>query len=183
MKFRLLKTDIPVYSTSQSGEIVRYLQSEDLDGDLYQNLIHDNIERIVIDNKNRLSYSTKGLSYSSMVVLPGRKYRLGFQGTYSPTVLDLESTGYDLELLAVWYAIGVQTDRIGQGMYESYLGKARWQTVSSEEESDRHATIQTGEESHTFYFKRLWENEERKDIAEIVKPERHGKKRNTTVRI
>lgn len=87
MKFRLLKTDIPVYSTSQSGEIVRYLQSEDLDGDL------------------------------------------------------------------------------------------------SEEESDRHATIQVGEESHTFYFKRLWENEERKDIAEIVKPERHGKKRNTTVRI
>lgn len=51
MKFRLLKTDIPVYSTSQSGEIVRYLQSEDLDGDLYQNLIHDNIERIVIDSE------------------------------------------------------------------------------------------------------------------------------------
>ena len=87
MKFRLLKTDIPVYNRLSLDEIVRYLRSEDLDGDL------------------------------------------------------------------------------------------------SEGESDRHATIQMGEASHTFYFKRLWENEERKDIAEIVKPERHGKKRNTTVRI
>lgn len=183
MKFRLLKTDIPVYSTSQSGEIVRYLQSEDLDGTLYQDLIHDNVEKIVIDTDKKLSYSAKATPYSFLIVQPGKKYRTGFQGTYNPTVLDLESTGYDLELLAVWYAIGVQTDRIGQGMYESCLGKARWQTVSSEEESDRHATIQTGEERHTFYFKRLWENEERKDVAEIVKPERHGKKRNTSVRI
>ena len=183
MKFRLLKKDIPVYSTSQSDEIVRYLQSEDLDGDLYQNLIHDNIERIVIDNKNRLSYSTKGLSYSSMVVLPGRKYRLGFQGTYNPTVLDLESTGFDLEKLAEWIAVGVASCKIDEGLYETYFDGSKWKVVSSEEESDRHATIQTGEESHTFYFKRLWENEERKDIAEIVKPERHGKKRNTTVRV
>lgn len=183
MKFRLLKTDIPVYSTSQSGEFVRYLQSEDLDGTLYQDLIHDNVDKIVMDTDRKLAYSAKATPYSFLVVQPGKKFRSGFQGTYNPTVLDLESTGYDLEMVAVWYAIGVQTDRIGQGVYEYYLGKARWKTVSSEEESDRHVTIQVGEESHTFYFKRLWENEERKDIAEIVKPERHGKKRNTAIRI
>lgn len=183
MKFRLLKTDIPVYNTSQPGEIVRYLQSEDLDGTLYQDLIHDNVEKIVIDTDKKLSFSAKATPYSFLIVQPGKKYRTGFQGTLKPIESDLEYVKYDLELLAVWYAIGIQSKRVGQGVYEYYLGKARWQTVPSEEESDRHVTIQVGEESHTFYFKRLWENEERKDIAEIVKPERHGKKRNTSVRI
>lgn len=175
MKFRLLKTDIPVYSSSISNEIVRYLQSEDLDGTLYQDLIHDNVEKIVMDTDKKLSYSAKATPFSFLVVQPGKKYRTGFQGTFKPVESDLEYAGYDLEMVAVWYAIGVQADRIGQGVYEYYLGKARWHIVSSEEESDRHVTIRVGEESHTFYFKRLWENEERKDIAEIAKPERHGK--------
>lgn len=183
MKFRLLKTDIPVYKTSHSDEIVRYLQSEDLDGNLYQDLIHDNVGRIVMGTNKRLSYSPKSTPYSFLIVYPGWKYRTGFQGTFHPTVFDLESTGYDWEMLAVWYAIGVPTNRIGQGIYEYFLGKARWKVVPSKKESDRHVTVKIGEESHTFYFKRLWENEERNDIAEIVKPERHGKKRNTTVRI
>ena len=183
MKFRLLKTDIPVYNELSLDEIVRYLQSEDLDGNLYQDLIHDNVEKIVIDTDKKLSYSAKATPNFFLVIQPGRKFRTGFQGTFKPIESDLEYAKYDLEMVAVWYAIGIQSKRIGEGMYEYHLGKARWQTVSSEEESDRHATIQVGEESHTFYFKRLWENEERKDIAEIVKPERHGKKRNTTVRI
>ena len=183
MKFRLLKTDIPVYNELSLDEIVRYLQSEDLDGTLYEDLIHDNVEKIVIDTDKKLSYSAKATPNFFLVIQPGRKFRTGFQGTFKPIESDLEYAKYDLEMVAVWYAIGIQSKRIGEGMYEYHLGKARWQTVSSEEKSDRHVTIQVGEESHTFYFKRLWENEERKDIAEIVKPERHGKKRNTTVRI
>ena len=183
MKFRLLKTDIPVYSNSSSVEIVRYLQSEDLDGDLYMDLIHDNVGKIVLSIDKKLAYSVKDTPYSFLIVQPGRKIRNGFQGIYNPTVSDLESIGYDLEKMAVWLAIGVASRRIRKGLYKNYFGNARWRVVSSKEESDRHVTIQTGEENHTFYFKRLWKKKERKDIAEIVKPERHGKKRNTAIRI
>lgn len=167
MKFRLLKKDIPVYCI-QSGEFVRYLTSEDLDGDLYQDLIHDNVEKIIINEKNKLRYSTKGMLYTFNEIKPGRNYRTGFQGNYCPCDSELESMNYDLECFATWIAIGIASYIEKEGIYKTYFSNARWKVVASEKESDRHATIQTKEGSRTFYFKRIWDNEERKDIAEIL---------------
>lgn len=164
IKFRLLNKEIPVFDLC-TKEAVRFLQDEDLDEGLYEDLLHNNVADIFIDKDMKLQYNTKE-SIHRRIIKPGSSCKKRFAGSFSPSEKDLEAFE-DLEHIAAMYAVGICKHSEGK-LYTTALSHEKWESVSEKEDCDTSVEIRVGEGVFSYYFKRIWPEDTTSGIVERI---------------
>ena len=162
-----IEKDIPIYHW-KTGEVVRYLEENDMSAELDWELEHNNVAKIELSPLNDLIYETFE-GGGKFVVEPGSKGKNSDLGRFEIDRKLFEEINCSWLKYAAIVAINVGTNWIEDyKVLNCVVGNTIWE-VTDKEHADRTVTIFNDDDEKTYSFRRIWPDErERRGIPEYI---------------